>query len=145
MCCLLGFVGVVVSCGQGGEVDQGQPSSVGTGIGAAVPFRGATSLEERVANHPTVVKARLTSVSAEVVAGAERLQGSFYVVLKFNLSVSEYLKGSGGNSITAIRVVTRESPQPKRVSTPARRPRTRFPASATRETRNGTIGRLSSS
>ncbi len=106
--CVL-VVGVVVSCGQGGEVDQGQPSSVGTGIGAAVPFRGATSLEERIANHPTVVKARLSSVSADVVAGAERLQGSFYVVLKFNLSVSEYLKGSGGNSITAIRVVTRQS------------------------------------
>ncbi|MYD51355.1 MAG: hypothetical protein F4W93_07710 [Dehalococcoidia bacterium] len=99
----------ILACGQGGEAEQAQYSTAGTGIGAAVPFRGTTSLKERIGNHPTVVKARLTSVSAEVVAGAERLQGSFYVVLKFNLSVSEYLKGSGRNSITAIRVVTRES------------------------------------
>ena len=68
-------------------------------------YRGATSLEERIADHPTIVKAQLVSVSAETVAGAERNQGYFFVVLKFNLSVSEYLKGSGGNNITAMRVV----------------------------------------
>ena len=96
-----------VTCDRVTETEQGQTSTAGAGIG--VRQLGAKSLEERIANHPTVVRARLTSVSAEVVAGAERLQGSFFVVLKFNLSVSEYLKGSGGNDITAIRVVTRES------------------------------------
>ncbi len=95
-----------ITCDRVTEVDQGQTSTAGIGIGA--PFRGATSLEERISNHPTIVKATLTSVSADVVAGAERLQGSFYVVLKFNLSVSEYLKGSGGNSIAAMRVVSED-------------------------------------
>ncbi len=103
----VGVVGVGLGCGEDGETEQAQYSTAGAGIG--VRQLGEKSLEERISNHPTIVKVTLTSVSADVVAGAELLQGSFYVVLKFNLSVSEYLKGSGGNSIVANRVVTRES------------------------------------
>ena len=96
----------LLACNQATETGQEQASSTGTGIG--VRQLGENSLEERIADHAAVVKARLTSISAEAVAGAERNQGYFFVVLKFNLSVSEYLKGSGGNNITAMRVVFEE-------------------------------------
>ncbi len=69
---------------------------------AAVPVRGETSLEERIANYPTVVRARMTSESIEVVAGAGRLQGKYFAAVKFDLTVSEYLNGTGANKIRAI-------------------------------------------
>ena len=103
-CVLLGCG--TVTCDRVTETEQGRTSTVGAGIG--VRQLGEKSIEERIANHPTVVKARLTSVSTEVVAGAEQVQRNFYVVLKFNLLVSEYLKGSGGNNITAMWVVSEE-------------------------------------
>ena len=63
---------------------------------------GETSLEERIANYPTVVRARMTSESIEVVAAAGRLQGEYYAAVKFDLAVSEYLNGTGADNITAI-------------------------------------------
>ena len=59
-------------------------------------------LEERIANYPTVVKARMTSESIEVVAGAGRIQGKYYAAVKFDLAISEYLNGTGANNITAM-------------------------------------------
>ena len=70
--------------------------------------RGETSLEERIANYPTVVRARMTSESTEVVAGAGRFEGNYYAALKFDLEVGEYLNGTGADNITAIWVAANE-------------------------------------
>ena len=70
--------------------------------------RGETSLEERIANYPTVVRARMTSESTEVVAGAGRFEGNYYAALKFDLEVGEYLNGTGADNITAIWVAADE-------------------------------------
>ena len=100
--------------------------------------RGETSLEERIANYPTVVRARMTSESTEVVAGAGRFEGNYYAALKFDLEVGEYLNGTGADNITAIWVAAMNS-------APARKPKTRCPTSAPEGIRNGTIGRRFSS
>ena len=70
--------------------------------------RGETSLEERIANYPTVVRARMTSESTGVVAGAGRFEGNYYAALKFDLEVGEYLNGTGADNITAIWVAADE-------------------------------------
>ena len=59
---------------------------------APEPQRGEFSLEERILNATQIVRATMTSFSSEVVSDAE---GMYRAVLKFSVSVSEYLKGSG--------------------------------------------------
>ena len=103
------LTGMLMACSQGtgantpGDAVPAQPLARDTSVhSAAVPVRGETSLEERVANYPTVVRARMTSESIEVVAGAGRLQGKYFATMKFDLAVSEYLSGAGDDKITAI-------------------------------------------
>ena len=75
---------------------------------APAVFNGETSLEERTANYSIVVRARMTSKSTEVVAGAGRYEGNYYAATKFNLEVSEYLNGTDVDNITAIWVAADE-------------------------------------
>ena len=103
------LTGMLMACSQGtgantpGDAVPAQPLARDTSVhSAAVPVRSETSLEERVANYPTVVRARLTSESIEVVAGAGRLQGKYFATMKFDLAVNEYLSGAGDDKITAI-------------------------------------------
>ena len=103
------LTGTLLACSQGTGGDTSddsvpaQPLARDTSVhSAAIPILGETSLEERIANYPTVVKARMTSESIEVVAGAGRLQGKYFAAVKFDLAVSEYLNGTGADSITAI-------------------------------------------
>ena len=60
---------------------------------------GDTSLEEKIAADDIVVRATMRSLSSEVVADAN---SRYRAVLKFNLSVSEYLKGTGPSSVVAV-------------------------------------------
>ena len=70
-----------------------------------MPYFGEASIEERIAWADTIVKARLNRTTSEVMAVAvEGWIGSYIVAVKFHLTVSEYLHGSGGNSITATAV-----------------------------------------
>ena len=62
-------------------------------------FYGDTLLEQKVLGSGAIVIAKMTSFSSEV-AGDEN--GKYRAVLKFNLSVSEYLKGSGSTNIVAV-------------------------------------------
>ena len=103
------LTGTLLACSQGTGGDTSddsvpaQPLARDTSVhSAAIPILGETSLEERIANYPTVVKARMTSESIEVVAGAARLQGNYYAAVKFHLAVSEYLNGTGADNITAL-------------------------------------------
>lgn len=103
------LAGTLLACSQGTEYstpDDGvSDQSLGTDKSISAPPvgpRGETSLEERIANYPFVVKARMTSESIEVVAGGGRLLGKFFPVFEFELAVAEYLNGTGANKITAI-------------------------------------------
>ncbi len=74
-----------------------------TGDFVESPYAGDSSIEEKIIESTEIVRATLNSVTSEVM-----LIHDWYgvvghrVVLKFNLSVSEYLKGSGPTSIVAV-------------------------------------------
>ena len=69
---------------------------------ATLPDQGEYSIEERILNSASIVKARLTSHTAEVVEGAREVQGQHFIFLKFHLTVSEYLMGSGPTELKAV-------------------------------------------
>ncbi len=72
---------------------------------AAVPYFGEQSIEERIVNADTIVKARLSTTTSEIVTTlTEEWSDYYYVALRFHLTVSEYLKGSGASSITAFTI-----------------------------------------
>ena len=60
---------------------------------------GDPLIEQKIFEKDIIVKATMTSLSSEVVADAD---GNYSVVLKFNLDVNEYLKGTGPSSIVAV-------------------------------------------
>ena len=92
--------------------DVGPPRSTGAAIpstanSAPIPYDGPTSIEERILSSTAVARARLTSITTQVVTTtADKWDEDFYVGVKFHLSVSEYLYGSGANSIIAYWVST---------------------------------------
>ena len=65
-------------------------------------YDGETSLEERVVRYSVVVRAVVDSVTNDIIATSGFETGKYAVVLKVNLTVREYLNGSGSNSITGI-------------------------------------------
>ena len=70
---------------------------------AAVPFNGEYSIEERIVKYDTIVKAQLDRITTEIVTSTtEGWSGKYYVALKFHLTVSEYLNGTGVDEITAL-------------------------------------------
>ena len=70
---------------------------------ALVQYNGEESIEERIIRADTIVKARLDHITTEIVTSTtEGWSNEYNVSLKFHLTVSEYLKGSGANSITAL-------------------------------------------
>ncbi len=76
-----------------------------TSASAAQPYFGEQSIEERIANADTIVKARLATTTSEVIdVAVEGWSGSYAVVVKFHMKVSEYLNGSGANNITVTAV-----------------------------------------
>ena len=108
--CVLLVVVVGVGCslfGQTDSEDADPPRSTSAAIpstanSAPIGYNGPTSIEERIASSDAIVRARLTNVTTEVVTTtAEKWNEHYYVAVKFQLSVSEYLYGSGANSIIA--------------------------------------------
>ena len=74
-------------------------------VTSAVPYFGEESIEERISRRDTIVRARLARTESEIITTtAEGWSGKYYVALRFHLTVSEYLNGSGANSITALTV-----------------------------------------
>lgn len=96
------------------EQSLATPASVSTSGGslppatiAAVPYFGEESIEERIINADAVVTARLDRMTADVVTVTgdyEGWAGKYFVALKFHVIVSEYLRGSGGENITALTI-----------------------------------------
>ena len=67
-----------------------------------IPYFGQASLEERIASHQIVVKGTLDNTTSEVVAASGKWQGQYAIAIKFHLTVSEYLKGSGADNVVAV-------------------------------------------
>ena len=67
---------------------------------------GDLLLEEKIIIHNTIVGATLATTTSEVVVASDVYTGDvdnrYRAILKFNLTVHEYLKGSGPTNITAI-------------------------------------------
>ena len=79
-----------------GEILAGPPP----GGDRALPlYAGDSLVEEKVTNSTTVVRATMASSSTEVIVYPN---SKYAVALKFNLTVSEYLKGTGPSSIVAV-------------------------------------------
>ena len=88
---LVPLVALLLACGSSTHVEtQGD---------VAIFFPGDTSVEEKILQGDVIVRATMTSFSSEV---ATRANGKYSPVLKFNLNVSEYLKGAGSSSIVAV-------------------------------------------
>ena len=103
-------VGVGLACSLVGQPDSGDAPPHRSTTGAIPPtaqsappiYHGQTSIEERISSSHAIVIAHLTNTTTEIVTTtAEQWNEDYYVALKFHLSVSEYLYGSGADSITA--------------------------------------------
>ncbi len=96
--------------GQPDSEDAGPPNSTSAAIpptaNSAPPlYNGSTSIEERISSSSAIVRARLTNTTTEVVTTtAEQWYEDYYVAVKYHLSVSEYLHGSGANDVIALKV-----------------------------------------
>ncbi len=62
-------------------------------------YAGDSLIEEKIIESSVVVRAAMTSFSSEVVVDAD---SKYAVALKFDLTVSEYLKGTGPTGIVAV-------------------------------------------
>ena len=72
-----------------------------------ITYVGEESIEERITNAAVVVRAWLDRITAEVVTATgdyEGWSGKYFVALKFHLTVSAYLNGAGGDSVTALTI-----------------------------------------
>ena len=63
------------------------------------PYAGDSLIDEKIIEYPVIVKATTTSFSSDTFRYPD---GTFRPVLRFNLNVSEYLKGTGPSSIVAV-------------------------------------------
>ena len=87
-----------------GDIVVGPPpgggSTASSGGDIALPlYAGDSLIEEKVINSSTVVRATMASSSLEVIVDAD---GEYAVAVKFNLVVTEYLKGTGPSNIVAV-------------------------------------------
>ena len=67
---------------------------------------GEMTLEQRIIDHPTIVKAQLSSIASETMQIMDStrpdIHEKYFIVLKFNLTVAEYLRGTGDTNIVAV-------------------------------------------
>ena len=96
---LIVAIGTLLACGTSTGTDA-QPETLVSYVPALpVLFHGDASIEEKILRRSVVVKAMMTSLSSEVVVDAD---GKYSPVLRFSLSASEYVKGTGPSSIVAV-------------------------------------------
>ena len=111
---LIPLVSVLLACGlftradtrsDGPSEQNGSPTLRTTAPqtgGAALPilFYGDTLVEQKILRNHVIVRATMTSLSSEAVL--DDADGKYRAVLKFNLKVHEYLKGTGPSNIVAV-------------------------------------------
>ena len=95
--------------GQEAQEGEATPAILETPAGTPAPlsampplYTGPTSLEERILASPVIARVRLDSVSSSAESGTTRFGTKYIAVLEFNLSVEEYLKGSGADDIVVV-------------------------------------------
>ena len=95
---LIPIATLLISCGLfGDQIDYSRPHPLGE---RPTPiYAGDSLVETKIIRHQIIVRASMTSLSSEIATDP---YGGYYVVLKFNLAVSEYLKGTGPPSIVAV-------------------------------------------
>ena len=104
---------ILVACGLFDDYEG--PGATGgplvAGDAPTPPNAGDSLIERKIINHDVVVRATMTSYSSEVVVNPVARDGDYVeaardgdyeVALRFNLAVSEYLKGTGPSNIVAI-------------------------------------------
>ena len=94
---LVPMVTLLLACGSSKQDDTG--TTVTREGEIPILFWGDTLVEEKILHSEAIVRATMTSFSSEIATGAN---GKYSAVLKFNLKVSEYLKGSGPSSIVGV-------------------------------------------
>ena len=109
--CFLSACSPVAPPGQEAEVSSPSPQATGgtpVAAGSGPFYFGEDSIEERIANHDTIVRASLDlttrNVTTEVIRGQGEASHHYYVALKLPLTVGEYLKGSGADNITVVAI-----------------------------------------
>ena len=104
---------VLLACSMSGQPDSGDAEPLVSTTGGIPPqsttstiappaYDGPMSIEERILTSTAVVRARLTNTTTEIVTS--KTDQYHYPALKFTFSVSEYLYGSGSDTITAYYV-----------------------------------------
>ena len=81
------------------------PVAPKTPLGAMepIPYKGPTSLEERILASPVITRVRLDFATSTVESGTIYDGSTKYIaLLEFSFSVQEYLKGSGSDDIVAV-------------------------------------------
>ena len=96
---LIVAIGTLLACGTSTGTDA-QPGTLVPPVSLPVLFHGNTLVEEKILDSTIAVRATMTSLSSEVVV--DDADNVHRAVLKFNLSVSEYLKGTGPSNIVAV-------------------------------------------
>ena len=104
---LIGMTVLLLGCGlfSDGRTTEGREASSMSTVAVDVrsPFyEGPRSLESRIIASPVIVRVRLGSVSTSVESGPTYRGVKYSVLLEFNFSVLEYLKGSGADDIVAV-------------------------------------------
>ena len=105
---LIPVISVLLGCGMFTQADapvsrgESPPVSVSS-VALPILFHGDSLIEEKILDSPIVVRATMTALSSEVIVDAD---DEFRAVLKFSLSVSEYLKGTGPSAIVTLCIST---------------------------------------
>ncbi|MCY4529247.1 MAG: cadherin domain-containing protein [Chloroflexi bacterium] len=94
---LIVAVGFLLACSTRTNDSEGSGE-----VGAPIPYFGPSSLEERIASHSVVIRGHLDRTTSEVIAASGEWEGQYAVVIKFHLTVSEYLRGSGATNVIAV-------------------------------------------
>ncbi len=97
---IIPLIALLLGCGLFTQ-DNGSTETPVTPMAGSQPLydvTGDTSIEEKIANHPVIVRATMTSFSSDIISRDEEHRA----IMEFGLNVSEYLKGSGSSSITAV-------------------------------------------
>ena len=106
---LIPVISVLLGCGMFTQADapvsrgESPPPVSVSSVALPILFHGDSLIEEKILASPIVVRATMTALSSEVIVDAD---DEFRAVLKFSLSVSEYLKGTGPSAIVALCIST---------------------------------------
>ena len=102
---LIPFMMSLLACGLFTQ-DEGESSPAVSGSAPQSPYVGDATLEEKIIKRNTIVRASMTSFSSEAVLVTDDLHDGtdnrYSAVFRFNLTVSEYLKGMGPSNIVAV-------------------------------------------